>query len=227
MTDLKANYARVEERVREALHKAGDADRRVTIVAVTKTVPIETVREFVSLSLTAHLGESRGQELRDKAAALDSTIQWNFIGPIQTNKVKYIARDAALVHSVDSRDIIDELDKRCAALNRSMDILIQVNISNEAQKGGVAPDAAETLIAAAKEKEHLSVRGLMGIASLSDDAVAVEREFALLRDLRDTLSSRYPSLTELSMGMSSDFGSALKYGATILRIGSLIFGERG
>lgn len=225
MIDLSGNYRRVEERIREALMKAGDTDRAVTVIAVSKTVPVDTVREFISLLLTAHLGESRAQELRDKAAVITGA-QFHFIGPIQTNKVKYIARDAAVVHSVDSNTILDELEKRCAALNRTIDILVQVNISNESQKGGVAPDAAEALIAAAKERGHLTVRGLMGIASNSDDALVVEREFALLRDLRERLLPGYPSLTELSMGMSSDFELALKYGATMLRIGSGIFGGR-
>ncbi|MBI4976108.1 MAG: YggS family pyridoxal phosphate-dependent enzyme [Spirochaetes bacterium] len=225
--NYRERYETIMQAVRDTLASIHDANRTVTIVAVTKMQPVDVLKEFISLGLSEHLGESRAQELRDKAAEVSGAL-WHFIGPIQTNKIKYIVPHAHLIHSVDSSGIIDAVAKRAAEERKVQDILLQVNVSDEPQKGGVAPTESAMLVEHAMTMKHIRIRGLMCIAANTDDTLRVEREFAELRELRETLAARYRGLElpELSMGMSGDYKLAVKHGATMLRIGSSLFGER-
>lgn len=226
--ELSVRYRALEEEVADALDEAGDSDRAITIIAVSKTFPLDYIKRFLSLGFPPVLGESKAQELRDKANALPYDVAWHFIGRIQTNKVKHIVPFATLIHSVSNEKTLDAIDARAQKEGKVSDVLLQVNISREKQKDGVAPDMLHALLDYALEKAHVRVRGCMGVASYTDNSAVRRREFALLRTLRDRAQTAYPEVTldALSMGMSGDFRDALLEGSTIIRVGSLLFGAR-
>ncbi|MFC2504444.1 MAG: YggS family pyridoxal phosphate-dependent enzyme, partial [Cardiobacterium sp.] len=174
------------------------------------------------------LGENKVQEAYDKWQALAALegLQWAVIGHLQSNKVKYVARFAAEFQALDSLDIAESLDRRLQQEGRSLDVFVQVNTSDEPQKYGMTPDAADAFIRALPAYSALRPRGLMTLARFSDDHEAVRRCFVRLRDLRDRLRDVNPALEELSMGMSGDFELAIAEGATTVRVGQAIFGAR-
>ena len=235
MPDLTAPIAerrrRVLDRIAAAAARAGrDADD-VTLVAVTKTHPIDVVRAAVAAGLT-DLGENRAQELVAKFDALPGEAQggrvrWHAIGSLQRNKARDVAARADLFHALDSPRLARALGSKATDAGRVLDVLVQVNISGEASKFGVAPDAAHDLVALADGLDGLRVTGLMGMAAPASDAAEAERivrpAFAALRALFD--ASPVP-LRDLSMGMSGDFELAVEEGATIVRVGSALFGAR-
>lgn len=226
VTALAERLIRVQEMVAEAALRAGRSPQEITIVAVTKTVNRETVDEAYALGLR-QFGENRVQDARVKFAdPLPPDAVLHLIGQLQTNKAKYAVPLFDIIESVDRPSLIDELERQGARLNRAVDILLEVNVSGEAQKAGCAPDSAHALVAQIERCPHLHLRGLMTMAPLVDDPELARPVFRALRELRDRLCEENPSrrLTILSMGMSNDFPVAIEEGATHVRIGRAIFG---
>ena len=223
---LKERIERVLERIEKACERSGRSPREVRLVAVTKTFPAEIVREAFELGLK-EFGENRAQELREKYEKLkDLDITWHFIGRIQTNKVKYFVPIADYVHSVWREVEIDEIEKRAAKLGKKMKVFIEVNVSGEETKAGVRSEELREIVKYASSKDHIEVIGLMTMAPFVENPEEVRWVFRRLRELRDEISEEFPSVKELSMGMSNDFEVAIEEGATFVRIGSAIFGPR-
>lgn len=197
----------------------------VRIVAVTKTHGPEAVREAVAAGLDA-VGENRVQEALAKQEALtDLAVEWHLIGTLQKNKARHAAGRFALIHSVDRADLAAELARRMPAGQRQA-VLIQVNCSGEPQKGGVDPDGLEVLVQEVRQLHALDLRGLMTMAELAEDRERQRDAFRRLRELRDRCVASGAPLSELSMGMSGDYLVAVEEGATMVRLGTLLFGER-
>ena len=216
----------VKARISAAAKECGRVPEDIKLIAVTKTYPIEAMNEAIRLGVT-DIGENKPQEIRDKFDNV-SPVNWHLIGHLQTNKVKYIIDRCTLVHSVDSIKLMAEIDRQAQDHNRDIDILIQVNISGEESKSGIAPDELPSLLEYAKNLTNTHVKGLMTIAPKCD-IDEVSRHFSNMKELFDQTakqSYRNVTMTELSMGMSGDFETAIKHGATMVRIGSLIFGPR-
>lgn len=207
------------------------AAKHVTLVAVSKTKPVDEIIELYELG-QRDFGENYVQELVDKAAQLPKDIRWHFIGHLQSNKVKYIAPFVHLIHGVDSEKLLIEINKQAAKLNRTIDVLLQIHIAQEETKFGLDEEELNLII---KEFETLKMKnvrvcGLMGMASFSEDVDLVRSEFQFLKstfDKADTQLSiiNFP-LSILSMGMSGDYKIAIEEGSTMVRIGSLLFGAR-
>jgi len=197
----------------------------VTIVAVTKTHGPDAIRAAVTAGITA-VGENRVQEALAKQDRLaDVTVHWHLIGSLQRNKVRHAVGRFALIHSVDRLDLAQEIARRVPEERRQA-VLVQVNCSNEPQKGGAEPDGLPVLLDSLRPLDRLDVRGLMTMAAYTDDAGEQRRAFQLLRTLRDRAEAAGHRLPELSMGMSADFPVAVEEGATMVRLGTLLFGER-
>jgi pyridoxal phosphate enzyme (YggS family) len=221
---LPGSLARVREAV--AAHQAiGGWTHPVRIVAVTKTHGPEAVRAAVAAGLT-DVGENRVQEAMEKQETLAGVrADWHLIGTLQRNKARHAAGRFTLIHSVDRLDLAAELDRRAAEGHRQA-VLVQVNCSDEPQKGGVEPGGLPALLEAVGRFARLEVRGLMTMSALTDDVAEQRRAFRRLRELRDAGERAGHRLAELSMGMSGDFAIAVEEGATMIRIGTLLFGER-
>jgi pyridoxal phosphate enzyme (YggS family) len=228
--EIARNLAAVEQRIARAEAAAGRPAGSVRLVAVSKTMPPDDLRAALAAG-QLDLGENYAQELRDKRAALSDATpapRWHFIGPLQSNKVKYVAGGCALVHALDSVALLEEANRRVPEAS-TQDCLVQVNVDAEPQKRGVAPTDLPALLDAFARLPRLRCRGLMLIPPLSDDPEAARPSFASLRRLRDAEAARERSnvsLVELSMGMSHDLEVAIAEGATIVRVGTAIFGER-
>ncbi|MFL5404124.1 MAG: YggS family pyridoxal phosphate-dependent enzyme [Gemmatimonadales bacterium] len=221
---LPARLAAVRETV--ARHKAlGGWSHDVRIVGVTKTHGPEAVRAAVAAGL-GDVGENRVQEAFQKQEALpDVPVEWHLIGTLQRNKARHAAGRFGLIHSIDRADLAGELDRRIQPGTRQR-ILVQVNCSAEPQKGGVAPEWLLTLLDQLQTLDHLEVRGLMTMSALTGNSAEQRRAFRLLRELRDEAGRNGHSLPELSMGMSDDFPIAVEEGTTMIRLGTVLFGER-
>jgi pyridoxal phosphate enzyme (YggS family) len=216
----------VRARIAAAAARAGRAASEVTIVAVTKTHPVDAVREAVVEGIL-DVGENRVQEALAKQDAWpDAPARWHLIGHLQRNKAKQAVGQFALIHSVDSVRLADALEQAAAAAGVTQDILVQVNVAREAQKDGIAPEEAEALVRHIGTLPHLALKGWMTMAPFTDDEAVIRATFRGLREL----SSRSPvsgiRSPVLSMGMSSDFEIAVEEGATMVRLGTILFGER-
>ena len=225
--EITANLASIQARIHAACAACGRDPASVRLLPVSKTVPAERLHFAYDAGIRL-LGENKVQEAYDKWQALSALegLQWAVIGHLQSNKVKYVARFAAEFQALDSLDIAAALDRRLQQEGRSLDVFIQINTSDEPQKYGMAPDAAEAFIRALPAYSALRPRGLMTLALFSDDHEAVRRCFIRLRELRDRLQQQNPAVAELSMGMSGDFELAIAEGATTVRVGQAIFGAR-
>jgi pyridoxal phosphate enzyme (YggS family) len=197
-----------------------ELEGKATLVAVSKTKPIADLQELYNLG-QRDFGENYVQELVDKEAALPKDIRWHFIGHLQSNKVKYIAPFVHLIHGVDSSSLLKEINKQGAKNNRVIDYLLQVHIAKEETKFGFDNNELEQLHEL-YELKNVRIVGMMGMASFSDEKTQVRSEFAYLKLLYDKMGG----LTVLSMGMSGDYSIALEEGSNMVRIGSLLFGER-
>jgi pyridoxal phosphate enzyme (YggS family) len=202
-----------------------------TLVAVSKTHPVTRIRALYEQGLR-DFGENRVQELLEKAPQLPSDIRWHLIGHLQRNKVKQIAPLVYLIHSVDSLALLQEIEKQGERNGLKIRVLFQYHIAQEKSKFGISPQEDTWLrgLDFAKDFPHIIPSGVMGMATFTDDEEQIRLEFRQLKALFDTLRgstfSRYPSFREISMGMSSDYNLALAEGSTMVRIGSLIFGDR-
>ena len=210
----------------EARQRAGGWTHPVRIVAVTKGHGPEAVRAAAAAGLGI-VGENRVQEAllkQDECAGV--AVEWHLIGTLQRNKARQVVGRFALIHSIDRLDLAEELDRRIGA-GAPQPVLVQVNCSGEAQKGGVEPDNLANLLAGMRSFPRLDVRGLMTMAALTDDEREQRRAFAQLRSLRDAVQAPGCVLPELSMGMSGDYAVAVEEGATLVRLGTILFGARG
>ena len=222
--DLAERLAAVRETIDQRLARAGRR-QSVTIVAVTKTHPPDAVREAVAAGL-ADVGENRVQEALEKQEALPGIdVRWHLIGSMQRNKARLIAGRFALIHSVDRADLAAEISRRVPPGDRQR-VLLQVNCSAEPQKGGVEPDLLPRLIDEVLALPALDLSGLMTMAAFDAAEPELRRTFGLLRRLRDESEGRGVALPELSMGMSGDYPIAVEEGATLVRLGTVLFGER-
>lgn len=203
---------------------------RARLVAVTKTQPVEVLHEAYRAGQRV-FGENRVQEMTDKKPQLPADVEWHMIGHLQKNKVKYIAPFVTLIHSVDSLELLEEIDKQAAKCQRVIDCLLQIHIADEETKFGLTPAEAEALLHsdALAALAHVRVLGLMGMATFTDDEAQIRTEFNGLKQLFDRLAvTDRPNVqfSELSMGMSNDYRIALEEGSTLIRVGSAIFGSR-
>jgi PLP dependent protein len=196
---------------------------KVTLVAVSKTKPVEDILELYNLG-QRDFGENYVQELVDKEATLPKDIRWHFIGHLQSNKVKFIAPFVHLIHGVDSISLLKEINKQAALNNRIIDCLLQVHIAQEETKFGF--DANELLNLNTTPFENVKIKGLMGMASFSTDMNLVRNEFKTLQTIYTQLSTTNHQLSTISMGMSGDYTLAIEEGSNMVRIGSLLFGKR-
>ena len=227
---IAARLGDVRRRIAEAAARAGRSAADVKLVVVTKDVAVARVAEAIAAGAN-DLGENRAQELAVKLASLGddaARATWHFIGTLQRNKVRDVVGRVALIHSVDSVTLARAIATRASADNATQDVLLEVNVSGEPSKHGLAPGNVPDVVAALDEEDGLTVRGLMTIAPEGDPDGA-RTAFRGLRELRDGLAGGPggSALAELSMGMTSDFEAAIEEGATIVRIGSAIFGPRG
>ena len=222
------NLKTVTARIEAAARRTGRDPASVKLVVVTKTVGESSIREAVEAGAVI-LGENRVQEAREKIEHLGGIARWHLIGHLQTNKAKYAVKLFDLVHSVDNLELARELDRQAAKIGKVQDVLIEVNIAGEEAKAGVAIGHAAALVKEAARFEHIAVKGLMAIPPFLNDPEQVRPYFRRLRELsgeiaRENISG--VSLQELSMGMSGDFEVAIEEGATLVRVGTAIFGER-
>ena len=226
--DIRDNLNRVRERIEKAATQAGRDPRTVKLVVVSKTVEIERIREAIKAG-AAILGENYVQEARDKVGRLGREVAWHFIGHLQTNKVKYAADIFDMVHSVDRIELGREIDRVARNKERVMPVLVQVNISGEETKHGIDKAGLIHLISEMVTLKNISLRGLMTMPPYFDDPEMARPYFRVLRKLKEEMQERFGGdidLVELSMGMSNDFEAAVQEGATLVRVGTAIFGER-
>jgi pyridoxal phosphate enzyme (YggS family) len=202
-------------------------EKQVILVAVSKTKPVSDILELYNLG-HRDFGENYVQEMVTKAGQLPKDIRWHYIGHLQTNKVKLIAPFVQLIHGVDSLKLLEEINKQGEKLGRVIDCLLQVHIAQEETKFGLNEEELNDLLKQCVEKQMSKVRvcGLMGMASFTDDMDKVRQEFQNLKSIFDRLTTNDSRLTTLSMGMSSDYKIAIEEGSNMVRIGSLLFGER-
>ena len=227
--DLESNLNSVRERIENAAAKAGRDSSEIKLVAVTKKVESERVIKSTNLGINT-FGENYAQEFRDKFKVLekevDQEIKWHFIGQLQKNKVKYVMGKVELIHSLDSLSVAEEINKRAENMGITVPVLIEVDTGGEESKGGINPSKLEEFLKELRCLSLIDVQGLMTMPPYFDDPETARPYFNRLRELRDSLLASFPKLNELSMGMSGDFEVAIEEGATIIRVGSAIFGER-
>lgn len=227
---LKSRLDEVEGRIAAACARAGRSREEITLIAVSKTHPIEAIEALAELGVS-DFGESYVQEWQEKAAELEDSVRWHFIGGLQSNKARFVAGEVALIHSVDRKSLVKALARRSDA---PVAVLLQVNISGEESKGGVEPAELNAFYADVVARPELRVCGVMGMAPYADDPEEARPYFRRLRELfeglvtyaREHAPERAEDLCELSMGMSGDFEVAIEEGATLIRVGSALFGER-
>lgn len=228
MSSIKENLKEVEEKIKRAAERGGRDRSEVKLVAVSKTVDVPLVREAIEAGHQL-FGENRVQEARDKIEEIGRDVVWHMIGHLQRNKVKYIFDLFDMVHSVDSIPLAKEIEKVGSRLGKTMDILIQVNISGEETKHGMGAEETIKIIKEVARFNHVSIKGLMTMPPFFDDPEDARPYFIRLKELRDEIEEKGiegVSVKELSMGMSNDFEVAVEEGATMVRVGTAIFGPR-
>lgn len=225
MSQIANNLAAVQQQIATLAHACGRGSEAVRLIAVSKTKPVEDLLAAYAAG-QRDFGENYPQELREKQPLLPDDIRWHFIGHLQTNKVKYIAPFVSVIHTIDSVRLLEEVEKQAAKNQRQIDCLIQVHISGEETKYGALPEEVEEILQMAEKCPHIVITGFMGMAALTDDTALIQNQFGQLRQLLEKYQAIYPTLKELSMGMSSDMAEAIGQGATLVRVGSAIFGER-
>jgi pyridoxal phosphate enzyme (YggS family) len=225
---VSENLKHVMDRIAAAARRAGRDPSSVRLVTVTKTVDHDRIRQAIAAG-AAILGENRVQEAKEKIEALGKVASWHLIGHLQTNKSKYAVKLFDLIHSVDTLELAKEIDKQAAKAGKVQDVLIEVSIAGEAAKAGVSIGDTVRLVKEAAGLKHIRVLGLMTMPPFSDDPEDSRPYFRKLRDLADAVRKEGiagMSMNELSMGMSGDFEVAIEEGATLVRVGTAIFGER-
>ncbi len=221
------NLNLVKAEIAAAALAAGRPADAVQLIAVSKTKPIGDVR-LAMMTGQLDFGENKVQELVEKHAALPQA-RWHMIGALQRNKVRQIISFIHLIHSVDSEPLLAEINRQAVLHNRQVDCLLQINISDEDQKGGLTEDKAEEILKQITNYPYVHIKGVMGMAEFTDDAAVISSQFKRLAAARrrfEALAGPQIAMQELSMGMSGDFESAIQEGSTMVRVGSSIFGGR-
>jgi len=225
---IAANLKTVVDRIVAAAKRAGREPSSVRLIVVTKTVDVDRIREAVAAGAVI-LGENRVQEAKDKIEKLGGIASWHLIGHLQSNKSKYAVKLFDLIHSVDNLELAKEIDKQAAKIGKIQNVLIEVSIAGEAQKAGVGLDRTVDLVKEAAKLKNIAIQGIMTVPPLLDDPKAVRPYFRKMRELADSIrKENIPNVNmkELSMGMSGDFEVAVEEGATMVRVGTAIFGKR-
>jgi len=224
---IARNLEAVRQRIASAARRAGRDPEAVTLVGVSKTVPVERVREAIDAGLL-DLGENRVQEAREKAPILPAEVRWHLVGHLQSNKAAHAARLFKVVHSVDSVEILGKLDQAASKEGRRIDALVQVDVVGEATKFGIEEGRIDEVLDAAESCGSIAVRGLMTLPPYAPDPEKARPYFRRLRRLLEEARARHPGLAldRLSMGMTEDFEVAVEEGSTLVRVGRALFGER-
>lgn len=225
MSAIAENLKRVQDRIAKAAQRSGRSADAVKLIVVTKTWPADVVQQVVDAG-TRVLGESRVQEAQHKVTEVAGTVSWHLIGHLQRNKAKIALPLFDLIHSVDTLRLAKEISRWAVRGNTPVRVLVQVNTSGEASKFGVSPNAALDLVGQVDDLVGVSVAGLMTIGAFAPDPEAVRPNFVLLRQIRDRIAIHKPHVSALSMGMTGDFEVAIEEGATMVRVGTAIFGQR-
>lgn len=225
---VKENLTITNERIKAACARAGRRPESVTLIAVSKTKPVRLIEEAYEFGIR-EFGENKAQELKEKYDMLPKNISWHFIGHLQTNKIKYVVSRACLIHSVDSLHLAEEIELYCEKKGLDADILIEVNVAEEETKSGIKSEETEELITNIAKLPHVHIKGLMTIAPFVENAENNRMIFRALKDLSVDIGSKNidnVSMNILSMGMTNDYEVAIEEGATHVRVGTAIFGER-
>ncbi|MDI1472361.1 YggS family pyridoxal phosphate-dependent enzyme [Thermodesulfovibrio sp. 1176] len=223
---LSQRISSIFKKITYAALRAGRNPEEIKLIAVSKSQSIDKIIEAADLGLRI-FGESRVQEAKDKIEKIkDFNIEWHMIGHLQTNKVKDAVRLFEVIHSLDSEKLAVSINKEAEKINKIQRVLIQIKLSQEESKYGIEEDEVEKLIEKCKNLNNIKIEGLMTIPPYFDNPNNVRPYFSKLRQIRDFLSNKYPFIKELSMGMSHDFEVAIEEGATMVRIGTALFGQR-
>jgi len=226
MDSIAENLARVRQEIVEAAAKAGRGPGEIELVAITKAHPAEKVREAIDAGQRL-FGESRVQEARTKIPELPSSLRWHFVGHLQKNKIRHALPLFEMIHSVDSLALAQDMNRIAEEEGLHPRVLLEVNVAGEGSKFGFTPDKLREQMEGLLALPRLSILGLMCIPPIANEAAASRKYFVQLRELRDSLQTEFRvDLTQLSMGMTQDFWIAVEEGATLVRVGTAIFGER-
>jgi pyridoxal phosphate enzyme (YggS family) len=227
--NLEKNYLELKSSVKDICERAGRNPDDVQIIAVSKKSPISEILELNKIGLN-DFGENRSKELKDKyyniAFHHKGKINWHMIGHLQSKKVGDIIAIVSLIHSVDSIKLANEIDSTAKKINKTIEILVQVNTSNEPQKYGIDPSEVKEVCSQISEMENIRLKGLMTMAKFTEDKDEIRSSFRSLKNLFDELKPDFKHFQHLSMGMTNDYEIAIEEGATLLRIGSAIFGSK-
>ena len=225
MLTIRDNLLKVRERIERAAQKAGRDPKEIKLVAVSKTVEVDRIKEAIEAGVSI-LGENYVQEAQEKIEALGKSVSWHFIGHLQSNKAKYAVRLFDVIHSIDSIPLAEELNRRAEQPDRVIRVMIEVNLSKEATKFGTDEERVLNLARRIQNLGHLSLEGLMTMPPYFDSPEMSRPYYVALRELKDRMIKDGIPLKELSMGMSNDFEIAVEEGATYVRVGTAIFGPR-
>jgi PLP dependent protein len=223
---IAENLKQLQERILNRCKQAGREPNKIELVAVSKYFGISSIEEAASAGLTI-FGENKAQELRDKYEILGDAVNWHFIGSLQKNKVKYVVNAASLIHSVDSIELADEINKQAIKKDKIQEILLEIKTSPEATKSGlIGAEDIYSIAGHCGSLQNVKLKGLMTMAPYTEDEQIIRKSFSQLRKLKDEFNKQGYNLSVLSMGMTGDFEIAIDEGSTMLRIGSAIFGNR-
>jgi len=225
MSEIRENYIRVMERIERAAQRVGRDPSEIKLVAVSKTVEASRIQEAIEAGVSI-LGENYVQEAQKKIEAIGHSVAWHFIGHLQTNKAKYAIRLFEMIHSLDSFPLAEELNRRAEQVGQVAKVMIEVNISGEATKFGTDEEKVFSIARGILNLRHLSLEGLMTMPPYFDSPEMSRPYYIKLRELKEKMIREGIPLKELSMGMSNDFEIAIEEGATYVRVGTAIFGER-
>lgn len=225
---IKDNLEIVEQNIQNACDRAGRKRSEVTLIAVSKTKPVSDIRQAMDCGITV-FGENKVQEIKDKTEEIKEPLSWHMIGHLQANKVKYLPGRVCMIHSVDNVKLAQEIEKQFAKTDEKIDVLIEVNMAQEESKFGLSAEEAPEFVKEICELPHLNIRGLMTIAPYTENPESNRQYFKGLRELKERINSmNLPGvlMDTLSMGMTGDYEVAIEEGATFVRVGTGIFGER-
>ena len=225
---ITENLSMVENKIAAACKRAGRERDEVKLIAVSKTQPVEAIREAIEYGINS-FGENRVQELREKTELIKDNLDWHLIGHLQTNKVKFVVGKVSLIHSLENIRLAEALDKEAAKLGITVDVLAEINVAKEASKFGVNPEDAENFIREVSKFPNINIKGLMTVAPYTDISEENRKYFRQLKKIMVDLNSKNihnVSMNVLSMGMTGDYEVAIEEGATLVRVGTGIFGSR-
>ena len=225
---ITENLSMVENKIAAACKRAGRERDEVKLIAVSKTQPVEAIREAIEYGINS-FGENRVQELREKTEIIKDNLDWHLIGHLQTNKVKFVVGKVSLIHSLENIRLAEALDKEAAKLGITVDVLAEINVAKEASKFGVNPEDAENFIREVSKFPNINIKGLMTVAPYTDISEENRKYFRQLKKIMVDLNSKNihnVSMNVLSMGMTGDYETAIEEGATLVRVGTGIFGHR-